>query len=414
MDLTKHPYRYSAAAILAAGILMALAGFGPPRALSGQSSPSSSASSSAAPDSQSQNVAEFEQRLTRINGQIKDLKARLESEARKESSVLSSLARINLNKSLVEKELAAQNVELERGRSDLATIQSGIRKIRAGIDQEHESIEKTLVTLYKFGRLDFFQFLLQARDIESYASESKHLTILARSQNKVITDFLASLEKLRAAQSALESKQRDLAAMARAANLKRQELDTEARKSATLVREIRKNRETYKQTLAELSESAEELQKLMNKIIAQEWVLPAAFVPLYERKGRLPWPLEGRVITPFGFEKHPDFKTVVMNKGVEISPAKDKSLILSIHTGKIVYADYFQGYGNLLIVDHGMTYYTLYGHCAEFLVAVGDMVRAGQPVAMVGDTGSLKGECLYFEIRYKTKALDPLQWLKRK
>jgi septal ring factor EnvC (AmiA/AmiB activator) len=103
-----------------------------------------------------------------------------------------------------------------------------------------------------------------------------------------------------------------------------------------------------------------------------------------------------------------------MNKGVEISPGQGKSLILSVHAGKAVYADYFQGYGNLLIIDHGMTYYTLYGHCAEFLAAVGDMVRAGQPVAVVGDTGSLKGECLYFELRYKTKALDPLQWLKRR
>ena len=363
---------------------------------------------------QDKNVADFEQRLTRINGQIKDLRARLEAEARKETSVLSSLARINLNKSLVEKELAAQNVELERGRSELAAIQKDTRKIRAGIDRERASIERTLVTLYKYGRVDFFQFLLQARDMESYASESKHLTILARSQDEAVARFLASLETLRAAESALESKQRDLAAMARAANLKRQELDTEARKSATLVREIRKNRETYKQTLAELTESAEELQKLMNKIIAQEWVLPAAFIPLYERKGKLPWPLEGRVITPFGFEKHPDFETVVMNKGVEITPARDKSLILAVHSGKVVFADYFQGYGNLLIVDHGMTYYTLYGHCSEFMAAVGDMVRAGQPLALVGDTGSLKGECLYFELRYKTKALDPLQWLKRR
>jgi septal ring factor EnvC (AmiA/AmiB activator) len=202
--------------------------------------------------------------------------------------------------------------------------------------------------------------------------------------------------------------------MARAAKLKRQELETEARKSSTLVQEIRKNRATYQQTLSELSESAEELQRLMNKIITQEWVLPAAFVPLYEQRGRLPWPLEGRVITAFGFEQHPEFKTVVMNKGVEISPAKDKSLILAVHPGKVVYADYFEGYGNLLIIDHGMTYYTLYGHCSEFLAAVGDMVRTGQPVAVVGDTGSLKGECLYFEVRYRTKALDPLQWLKRR
>jgi septal ring factor EnvC (AmiA/AmiB activator) len=382
--------------------------------LSSGTASQSTSPSSTAPASKSQSVSDFEQRLNRINGQIKDLKGRLDAETRKESSVLSSLTKINLNKSLVERELAAQNVELERGRAELVGIQRNIRTIRDGIDRERESIEKTLVTLYKFGRVDFFQFLLQARDIETYAAESKHLSLLARGQDEMVADYLASLDKLREAESALESKQTDLAEMARAAKLKRQELETEARKSSTLVQEIRKNRATYQQTLSELSESAEELQRLMNKIITQEWVLPAAFVPLYERRGRLPWPLEGRVITAFGFEQHPEFKTVVMNKGVEISPAKDKSLILAVHPGKVVYADYFEGYGNLLIIDHGMTYYTLYGHCSEFLASVGDMVRAGQPVAVVGDTGSLKGECLYFEVRYKTKALDPLQWLKRR
>ena len=377
-----------------------------------ESSVQAQPSSSPASPSSSQSVSDFEQRLSRINGQIKDLKARIEAEARKESSVLSSLARVNLNKSLVQKELAAQNVELERARADLAAIQADIQAIRSNLDRERESIEKTLVTLYKFGRLDFFQFLLQARDIETYASESKNLAILARHQEDVVSGFLRSLDELRSAEAALDSKQRDLAGMVRAANLKKQELEIEARKYAALVQETRKNKDTFKQTIDELSASAGQLQTMMNKIISQEWVLPAAFVPLYERRGKLPWPLEGKVVTSFGFERHPDFLTVVMNKGVEISPAKDKSLILSVHTGKVVYADYFQGYGNLIIVDHGMTYYSLYGHCAEFLVAVGDMVRAGQPLAMVGDTDSLKGECLYFELRYKTKALDPLQWLK--
>src|SRR5512141_812448 len=398
----------AAAAVLAVLIL-------PCSGLISQSSgPASATSSGRAPASQSQSVTEFEQRLNRINGQIKDLKARLESEARKESSVLTSLARINLNKSLVERELAARNIELERGRAELAVTQANIRTIRAGIDRERESIERTLVTLYKFGRVDFFQVLLQARDVETYASESKHLALLARGQDEVVAGYLASLDELRAAQSALESKQTDLAGMARAANLKRRELETEARKNATMVQEIRKNRATYQQTLKELSESAAELQKLMAKLIRQEWVLPASWVPLYERKGKLPWPLDGRVITAFGFERHPDFKTVVMNKGVEISPGKDKSLILAIHPGKVVYADSFQGYGNLLSIDHGMTFYTLCGQRAAFLAAVVDVVRAGEPVAVVDDTGSLKSEGLPFEISYKTKALDPLQWLGRR
>jgi septal ring factor EnvC (AmiA/AmiB activator) len=374
----------------------------------------SQSTSASQPGASSQSVSDFEQRLTRINGQIKDLKARLEEEARKETSILTSLARINLNKSLVEHELAARNLELERGRADMAVIQQNIRTIRADLDREREAMEKTLATLYKYGRVDFFQFLLQARDFETYASESKHLALLARGQDQVVARYAGSLEELRTAEAALESKQADQAEMARAAGLKRRELETEARKNASLVEEIRRNRATYEQTIKELSESAQELQKLLTKIIEQQWVLPPSWVPLTERRGRLDWPIEGRLITNFGTERNREYNTVVMNNGVEIAPGPGKSLVLAVHPGKVVFADYFQGYGNLLIIDHGLTYYTLYGHCSEFLAAVGDMVRSGQPVAVVGDTGSLKGECVYFEIRYKTKALDPLQWLKRR
>jgi len=103
-----------------------------------------------------------------------------------------------------------------------------------------------------------------------------------------------------------------------------------------------------------------------------------------------------------------------LNNGIEIAPQKNASIIQAIHAGKVVYADYFEGYGNLLIVDHGMTYYSLYGHCSEFMVSPGDIIKAEQPIALVGDSGSLKGRCLYFEIRFKTKALDPLKWLNRR
>jgi septal ring factor EnvC (AmiA/AmiB activator) len=103
-----------------------------------------------------------------------------------------------------------------------------------------------------------------------------------------------------------------------------------------------------------------------------------------------------------------------MNNGIEIAPPQDARIVRSIHPGKVIYADYFQGYGNLLIVDHGLNFYSLYGHCAEFLVNKGDLVRSEQPIAIAGDSGSLKGLSLYFEIRSKAKPLDPLQWLKRR
>ena len=361
-----------------------------------------------------QDVSEFERRLAKINGQISELRARIEAEALKETTVLSSLARINLNKDLVEREIAAQNIQMERARAELAGVQTRVRDLQAELAKENAAIEKTLVTLYKFGRLDFFHFLLQAQNFEAYTVESKRLALLARYQEDTVAAYLKTLAELGEAESRLVAKKKDVADILRTTNLKKQELEAERAKNADLVDQIRRNRATYEQALRELRESADELQLMMSRIASQEWALPSAFVPLYEQRGKLGWPLEGRVVTAFGLQKHPRFNTIIMNNGIEIAPGKDRALISAVHAGKVVYADYFQGYGNLLILDHGMTYYTLYGHCAQFLVNVGDMVRAGQPIALVGDSGSLNGECLYFEVRFKTKALDPLQWLKRR
>ena len=176
--------------------------------------------------------------------------------------------------------------------------------------------------------------------------------------------------------------------------------------------EVQRSRKSHVQALEELAESAKQLQVLLKKIVDEEYRLPFSFVPLYEKKGKLPWPIQGRIITAFGLQKHPRFNTITLNNGIEIAPKKEKAVIQSVHPGRIVYADVFEGYGNLIIIDHGMAYYSLYGHCSEFLAAKGDAVKAGQPVALVGDSGSLNGECLYFELRFKTRALDPLQWLK--
>ncbi|MGA2361471.1 MAG: peptidoglycan DD-metalloendopeptidase family protein [Candidatus Aminicenantales bacterium] len=361
-----------------------------------------------------QDLSDFEKRLAKINGQISELRGKIEAEALKESSVLSNLARINLNKALVEREIAAWNVQMEKARAELNGIQGNVRDLKANLERDNAAIEKTLVTLYKFGRLNFFHFMLQARDFEAYTTESKRLTLLARYQEDTVAAYLKTLAEFGEAEGRLAAKKKDVAEILRETSLKKQELEAEQRKYSDLVQEIRRNRQTHEQAIRELRDSAEQLQVMMKKIADEQWALPSAFVPLYERRGKLPWPLEGRVITSFGLQRHPRFNTIVMNNGVEIAPAKDKSLILAVHAGKVAFADYFQGYGNLLILDHGMTYYTLYGHCSQFLVNVGDMVRADQPVALVGDSGSLNGECLYFEVRYKTKALDPLQWLKRR
>jgi len=359
-------------------------------------------------------LTEFEKRLGRINDNIKDVRAKLAAEAKKEAGVISELETIGLNKRLIRNELDAQTMILQRTNTELAALRKEAIALRQRLDRDRQAVEKTLVTLYKFGRLDMLQVVLKARNADAVLAESKRLSILARHQGVAVAAYLGTLANLQAAEGRLAAKQAETAGVIRDISAKRNALDAEERRNRDLVRQIQKTKESYGRAIAELDESARQLQLLMKRIESQEFVLAGPYVPLPDRKGRLPWPLDGRVITSFGRQKHPQFNTVTMNNGIEIAPRRGDKAVRAVHSGKVAYADFFEGYGNLIILDHGMAAYTLYGHCAEFAVAKGDIVRAGQAVATAGDTGSLKGECLYFEIRLKARALDPLQWLKRR
>jgi septal ring factor EnvC (AmiA/AmiB activator) len=361
-----------------------------------------------------QDQSDLELRLAKINEEIKALREKIGAEEKKESTLLSQLDKIALTKRLIQNELESRNLQMEKTSREIAVIRASISDLRLKLQAGQRAVEKTLVTLYKYGRFDFLQFLLDAGNVSALFSESRHLGLLASYQQGTIASYLRTMADLRSEEAALAAKRDDWARLVQESGQKKQELEAQEAASRALVRQIRDNKQSFERALDEQKERAEHLQTLMSKLANQELVLPFRFVPFYERKGKLAWPIAGKVITRFGLERHRQFNTIIMNNGIEIAPSDKKAAIKALHAGKVVYADDFQGYGNLIIIDHGMNYYTLYGHCAEFLVAKGDFVREEQPIASVGDSGSLKGQCLYLEIRYRAKPLDPLQWLRRR
>ena len=130
-------------------------------------------------------------------------------------------------------------------------------------------------------------------------------------------------------------------------------------------------------------------------------------------RGRLPWPTDGRIVTAFGSQVHPRFGTRTFRNGVDIE-AVEGTDVAAVYPGHVLYTGWFKGYGNLIILDHGHDYYTLYAHVADIVVREGDDVKQGQRIGTVGDTGSLAGARLYFEVRYKERPLDPADWLRQR
>ena len=359
-----------------------------------------------------QDVSKFQERLAKISQQIEQLRLKIEEGEKKESTTLSRLERIGFNKGLIKKEISFYAIQLEKANRELSSLNKSIPELEAKLDEEKQSIEKILITTHKFGKFNFLQFMLQAENVGTLISENKNLTLLAQYQGKIISNYMENLDQLETAEKELQTKKKEASRLIKNAEEKRKELQAQERKNRALITEIKKNKKLHLQTLEELKVRAQQLLILIEKLLKEEISFPINLIPLYEKKGKLPWPIEGKVTTEFGLQRHPQFKTTTMNNGIEISPRKNYVIVRAIHPGKVVYSDYFQGYGNLIIVDHGMSYYSLYGHCSDILVKKGDLVKAEHPIALVGDIGSLEGDSVYFEIRFKTKPLNPLQWLK--
>ncbi len=134
---------------------------------------------------------------------------------------------------------------------------------------------------------------------------------------------------------------------------------------------------------------------------------PHAFTDL---KGLLIMPVNGKIIEFFGPYTNTEFNLVNFRSGINISAERGEP-IRAVYKGKTLYASWFKGYGNMIIIDHGDHYYTLYAHAEELFKKKGDPVEAGEVIATVGDTGSMAKPGLHFEVRYHGKPIDPAPWI---
>ena len=122
-------------------------------------------------------------------------------------------------------------------------------------------------------------------------------------------------------------------------------------------------------------------------------------------------PAKGELVGSFGRHKHPEFNSYTVSNGISIV-APTGAEIRSVYDGQVIFADYFKGYGNMVIVDHGGGYFSLYAHAAKIMKKVGASVGRNEVVASVGESDSTRGPMLYFEIRYQGKPIDPAAWVR--
>jgi septal ring factor EnvC (AmiA/AmiB activator) len=174
---------------------------------------------------------------------------------------------------------------------------------------------------------------------------------------------------------------------------------------------VRRDRHALNSMVDELRKRAARLTSLVKGLESGQdgnYTGRKSLFPL--QKGLLPWPVKGKIKVGFGTKKHPELGTLIESHGIEIL-AESETPIKAVWDGRVAFAKRFQGYGNLLIIDHEDGYYTLYAQAAKILKKAGDRVKKGETVAISGYDGT---DFVYFEIRNGSTPLDPIGWIARR
>jgi septal ring factor EnvC (AmiA/AmiB activator) len=331
--------------------------------------------------------------------------------AEQERSILDTLGE-------AETALADARAEWKRVEAERAEAEARLHRAReaetaaqARMAAQLAELRPRLVARARLGAAGELRVLLTARSL----AELVKVRYLA---DRILSRDLALLAGAQAALAARERAraERELEAgrlQVLAVEIEDRRAQAEARREEreTLLAALRTARAFHERAAAEASAQARKLAEFVATLPPPRAGLsgPGGFVA---RRGRLPLPADGPIAVGFGRVVNPKFNTVTVQNGIDVE-APAGVPVRAVAPGRVVHAGWFKGYGNLVIVDHGEGYHTLVAHLASMRTAMGEVVEAGDVLGTVGDSGSLKGAYLYFEIRERGRPVDPRPWLRR-
>ncbi len=305
--------------------------------------------------------------------------------------------------------------DLEYTRVSLVRSQSALRL-------QKDRLARRLRNVYKYGGEHSLEFLLSTQSFAQLLARWDFLVMVAEQDRMLLEDVSAKQAVVKENQDLLQGRLTEVAKTTQQTNRETSRLAALRQDKASTVRSIQSKRQSYESAAAELERTARSMQRLLANLETRrraeterartEGRSPQPYTGDFARgEGRLEWPVRGSVIGRFGPETHPKWGTVTMNNGIDIATPVGTAVRV-VARGRVDYtSDDFGAYGQMVVVNHGDGYYTLYGHLSSISVAVGAELAAGQTVGLSGDTGSLKGPVLHFEVRKGAQSLNPQGWL---
>ena len=313
--------------------------------------------------------------------------------------------------------LAGIEARMRQVRAEAAAIETRRRQIERLLGERQQAVARMLVAQHAGGAPDALRVALSGEDPAAIARNLHYASYLARAAAGMLAEYRASLGEAQRLRHEAELRGSRLAELQAASRADRERILSERRERrrvldrvAVEVRQSRKEIKVLRADEARLARLVEELARLIAARVERTPGAEARKEPFSKLRGRLSLPVKGELTGRFGA---PRGATGMEAKGVFIR-AREGQPVRAVAGGQVVYAEWMRGFGNLLILDHGEAYLSVYANNESLLKQVGERVSAGEAVATTGASGGNEQTGLYFEMRHLGRAFDPLRWVKLK
>jgi len=358
--------------------------------------------------------AERQAGLERLQRRISLLKGKLAEGDKKTASLTEELQQLELRLEIATREgelVAATRVEFA---ARLASVTAERAAATAAAAQSRQVLLARARLLHRFGQFGYFRVLLEARDLPAFMSSIERLDSLARRDGRLLKqhrDAEARLQTDLVHEQALKAEIDRLYARSRQEEVHVAALKVE--REHLLARE-RNDSQSRRREMSALTDKASRLERLLETLAKQsgeseEPVGPSGGIRPW--KGVLDWPVKGTIVETFGRHRHPKFDTWTVSNGVALAVPLGTP-VHAVYAGKAVYAQWLSEYGNLVILDHGEGMLSLYAWLQGVSVKPGEQVAVGAPIGAAGYGPGRDEPGLYFEVRDRQKATDPIAWLR--
>ena len=373
--------------------------------------------------------ADVQDELRGVNREIREKRILLKKTTKMESRVSTELDQIEKNLAAKEANLRGLTRDLQVIETTLGRTGKEIEDVKGEVEIHRAQIRQRLVALYKAGEMGSTRMFFSAESFPEVLETLRYMRSVLQHDRQLVDAYTAKIDRLRGLKGDLERDAARKESVRKRIEATTREIEEEKLKKVAALQKIKEERRTYQASLKELQENARRLQAMFERLEARSRksyskksgskpsVSEAPVQPpvpdkgFGALKGRLTIPVKGEIVGSFGRHKHPEFNSFTVSNGITIA-APAGADIHAVHEGQVIFADYFKGYGNMVIIDHGSGFFSLYAHANRLLKKTGTAVHRSEVIASVGDVDSPRGAMLYFEIRYQGKPVDPGPWFR--